>query len=82
MNCMRQGMGTALLYAAMKLAMQARGRVHGRALWLTTYQHLRWNRPYYEHHGFVIVAWQRCGEQLRDEPSLSAGCCLIQSTEL
>jgi len=65
MNCMRQGMGTALLYASMKIAMQARGR----ALWLTTYQHLSWNRPYYERHGFSIVAGELCGEQLRRELS-------------
>jgi hypothetical protein len=31
--------------------------------------HLSWNGPYYERHGFVIVAAERCGEQLRDELS-------------
>jgi GNAT superfamily N-acetyltransferase len=65
MNFMRQGMGSALLYASMKIAMQARGR----ALWLTTYQHLSWNRPYYERHGFVTVEGEHCGPQLRDELS-------------
>lgn len=65
MKCMRQGMGTALLYASMKMALQARSR----ALWLTTYQHLSWNRPYYERHGFVAVLEEHCGQQLRDELS-------------
>jgi GNAT superfamily N-acetyltransferase len=61
--CMRQGIGTKLLYAAMEVALQAGGRV----LWLTTYSHLSWNRPYYERHGFVVIPAEQCGEQLQAE---------------
>jgi GNAT superfamily N-acetyltransferase len=60
---MRQGIGTDLLYAAMAIAVQAGGHV----LWLTTYNHLIWNRPYYERHGFVVIPAVQCGEQLRAE---------------
>ena len=60
---MGQGIGTELLYAAMTVAMQAGGR----ALWLTTYNHLSWNRPYYERHGFVVIPADQCGEQLQAE---------------
>jgi len=48
---MRLGIGTALLQAAEKLAV-LRG---GHALWLTTYGHLSWNRPFYERAGFVVM---------------------------
>jgi GNAT superfamily N-acetyltransferase len=60
---MRQGIGTELLYAAMTMAMQAGGHV----LWLTTYNHLSWNRPYYERHGFAVIPAERCGKQMRAE---------------
>ena len=65
MNSMRKGMGAALLHASMKIAMEARGS----ALWLTTYQHLSWNRPYYERHGFAVMPAELCGEQLQEELS-------------
>jgi GNAT superfamily N-acetyltransferase len=74
-SSMRQHIGTELLYAAMKVAME-RG---GKALWLTTYSHLSWNRPYYERHGFVLVAPEQCGEELRRE--LSFECRLLPSPE-
>lgn len=61
--CMGQGTGTELLYAAMTVAMQAGGSV----LWLTTYSHLSWNRPYYERHGFVVIPAEQCGAQLQAE---------------
>lgn len=60
---MGQGIGTALLDAALQLAR----RVGGSALWLTTYDHLSWNRPFYEHHGFEIVAAGQCGRELQRE---------------
>lgn len=60
---MRRGIGTELLLAAMKMA----ARQGGRTLWLTTYNHLSWNRPYYERHGFVLVSPDQCGEGLRCE---------------
>jgi GNAT superfamily N-acetyltransferase len=65
MDAMRQGIGTRLLFEALKMA----ARSQGRALWLTTYEHLSWNRPYYERHGFKSVAPEHCGDQMRDELS-------------
>jgi len=62
---MRQRIGTRLLYEAIRIA-AAEG---GAALWLTTYNHLSWNRPYYERHGFVLVSPDQCGEELRKELS-------------
>jgi len=60
---MRRRIGTQLLYASMKVATD-RG---GQSLWLTTYNHLSWNRPYYERHGFVLVSPGECGDELRSE---------------
>lgn len=65
MRSMRQRIGTRLLYAAIRMTISAGGA----ALWLTTYNHLRWNRPYYERHGFVLVSPDQCGEELRRELS-------------
>ena len=49
---MRRGLGRALLAHAAAWA-----ATHpSRTLWLTTYAHLSWNRPYYEDAGFVVVA--------------------------
>jgi GNAT superfamily N-acetyltransferase len=47
----RRGLGAALLERAYRAARE-RGAP---ALWLTTYAHLPWNKPYYERHGFVVV---------------------------
>jgi GNAT superfamily N-acetyltransferase len=47
---MRRGFGRALLGRAIDWA-----RDHGAALWLNTYDHLPWNRPFYEKEGFVVV---------------------------
>jgi len=57
---MRQGIGTQLLYGAINMA----ERMGGRALWLTTYRHLAWNRPYYERHGFEVVPPAECAPEL------------------
>jgi GNAT superfamily N-acetyltransferase len=48
---MGRGIGRALLSRAVVWA-----RAHGRELWLTTYGHLPWNRPFYEKEGFAVVA--------------------------
>jgi GNAT superfamily N-acetyltransferase len=60
-SCMRQGIGRALLDATASLSREAGAR----ALWLTTYGHLSWNRPYYERSGFVVVPEVDCGPQIQ-----------------
>jgi GNAT superfamily N-acetyltransferase len=55
---MRRGVGRALLGQAIDWA-------RGRALWLTTYAHLPWNRPYYERMGFSVVPEALCGPDIR-----------------
>ena len=57
-SCMRRGVGTALLDRAVSWC-------DGRPLWLTTYAHLPWNRPYYEKYGFVTIKDSECGDELR-----------------
>jgi GNAT superfamily N-acetyltransferase len=47
---MRRGTGRRLLAQAISWA-----RARGESLWLTTYGHLPWNRPFYEREGFVVV---------------------------
>ena len=64
-SSMRRCIGTGLLYASMSMARDGGGQ----SLWLTTYNHLSWNRPYYERHGFVLVVPEQCGEELRGELS-------------
>lgn len=56
-TAMRRGIGAALLAhaAAWAKAQAARG------LWLTTYSHLPFNRPYYERHGYLVVPEEDCG---------------------
>ena len=50
---MRHGIGGRLLARAIEWA-------RGDALWLTTYAHLPWNRPFYERHGFATVPERDC----------------------
>lgn len=50
---MRRGVGTALLNHALSWS-------GDRPLWLTTYAHLPWNKPYYEQRGFVAVPAEEC----------------------
>ena len=57
-NAMRQGLGTALLRHAIAWS-------GDRPLWLTTYAHLAWNKPYYQQHGFVAVDGAHWGNELR-----------------
>lgn len=54
---MRGGVGTALLRYAIAWSLND-------PLWLTTYSHVLWNRPYYERHGFVVVPEHACGPEL------------------
>jgi GNAT superfamily N-acetyltransferase len=53
---MRLGVGTALLNAVVRMARDSGAS----ALWLTTYRHLAWNRPFYERRGFVVVPEREC----------------------
>ncbi len=54
------GIGGALLESAAEFAAAAGLR----EFWLTTYNHLSWNRPFYERHGFVVMAEEACGPDL------------------
>lgn len=54
---MRLGIGTALLNSVVSVSRDAGAA----ALWLTTYSHLSWNRPFYERQGFVVVPERECG---------------------
>jgi GNAT superfamily N-acetyltransferase len=60
---MRMGVGTALLRAAERMVQHARQRT----LWLTTYGHLDWNRPFYERAGFMVVPEAACGPEILGE---------------
>jgi GNAT superfamily N-acetyltransferase len=57
----RKGLGSALLEHACELA-RTRGE---RELWLTTYAHMPWNRPFYERHGFRVADAREWGEGVR-----------------
>lgn len=63
MHAMRRGIGTALLAAAVRMAEEARAR----SLWLTTYGHLPWNRPFYEKAGFGTVPPEEWGGEMAQE---------------
>jgi GNAT superfamily N-acetyltransferase len=60
---MRIGLGSALLAATEDMARAGGGRV----LWLTTYRHLPWNRPFYERAGFTVVSEVDCGPEMMAE---------------
>jgi len=62
-QAMRRGIGTRLLGAASAMA-QAAGE---RAIVLTTYAHLAWNRPFYERNGYVVCSDHVCGRELARE---------------
>lgn len=59
-RAMRQGLGTRLLQRAVDWAAQ-----RGSELWLTTYGHVAWNRPYYERHDFRVIPESECRPQMR-----------------
>lgn len=54
---MRRGLGTRLLEEAVSWS-------GDRPLWLTTYLHIAWNRPFYEKRGFEKVTEVSCGPEL------------------
>lgn len=56
---MRRGIGRTLLAHAQRWSAQ-RG-----ALWLTTWGHVAYNRPFYESAGFACVAEGDCGPEMR-----------------
>lgn len=58
---MRRGVGRRLLERSAEWARDAGGP----SIWLTTYAHLPFNRPYYERHGYVVVPEAECGPGLR-----------------
>jgi GNAT superfamily N-acetyltransferase len=60
-SAMRQGIGGRLIAHAVEWTRT----VNGNALWLTTYGHLPFNRPYYERRGFVVVPETECGSGIR-----------------
>jgi len=55
---MRRGIGRSLLEHALRWAGSKR-------LWLTTYSHVPWNRPFYERLGFECVPEPNCPESIR-----------------
>jgi GNAT superfamily N-acetyltransferase len=63
MHAMRRGVGAALLTAAVRMAEEARAQ----SLWLTTYGHLPWNRPFYEKAGFGTVPPEQWGREIAQE---------------
>ena len=65
-RCMRRGIGGALLEAAAEMSLACGAR----ALWLTTYNHLPWNRPFYERHDFVVMPEIACGPELLAEHAI------------
>ena len=62
---MRLGIGGALLQAALESVQEDHV-----AMWLTTYDHLPWNRPFYERNGFVRIPEHDCGDGIRGELAL------------
>ncbi len=57
-EAMGRGVGRALLERALAWA-------PWRPLWLTTYDHLPWNRPFYERAGFALVPEEEWGPGIR-----------------
>jgi GNAT superfamily N-acetyltransferase len=60
-GAMRRGIGARLLDRSADWARAAGGS----AIWLTTYDHLPFNRPYYERHGYVVRPESVCGPGIR-----------------
>jgi GNAT superfamily N-acetyltransferase len=55
----RRGIGRKLVERAIQWSAPAG------ELWLTTYDHVTWNRPWYERLGFVTVGYAACGAETR-----------------
>jgi GNAT superfamily N-acetyltransferase len=60
MRAMRRGLGTMFVHRALAWAAE-----RSRMLWLNTYAHVPWNRPYYERFGFVVVPDEQCGPEMQ-----------------
>jgi GNAT superfamily N-acetyltransferase len=58
---MRRGIGGRLLARSADWARAAGGS----AIWLTTYDHVHFNRLYYERHGYVVMPEAACGPGIR-----------------
>lgn len=58
-QAMRRGVGRFLLHRALEWARDRDG-----PLWLTTYAHLLFNRPFYESEGFVVIREPAGGPEL------------------
>jgi GNAT superfamily N-acetyltransferase len=58
---MRRGLGATLLERAFDSI------IARHTLWLTTYDHLPWNRPFYERHGYAVIAEDNCPICIRRE---------------
>ncbi len=56
-SAMQQGIGRFLLQRAIEWA----GR---EPLWLTTYAHVPWNRPFYQRAGFAVVPDSQCPRRM------------------
>jgi len=56
---MRKGLGLMLLKKAIEWSGSA-------PLWLTTYAHVAWNKPFYERHGFKEVSVDQYGPDVCD----------------
>jgi GNAT superfamily N-acetyltransferase len=54
---MRQGIGGRLLARSADWAREAGSST----IWLTTYDHVPFNRPYYERHGYRVMPEEACG---------------------
>lgn len=61
---MRQGLGRALLQRA------KRGSVGAGALWITTWEGVAWNAPWYAREGFVRVPEAQCPSAIRESLAL------------
>ena len=57
---MRQGIGTGLLSTTESFARNDGAR----SLWLTTYNHLPWNRAFYERMGYAVVPEAHGGHEI------------------
>lgn len=62
-RAMRRGVGRYLLQRAVEWAATVSPREP--ALWLTTYSHLPFNRPFYESARFAVVREEDCGSEMR-----------------
>ncbi len=65
LSAMHRGIGRALLERAVAWASE-----HGERLWLTTYGHLSWNRPFYERLGFACLPEAQWGPELAEHVAM------------